>query len=162
MEIPPAFAEKLPRFAALGEIGFDRRRGGPLPDQLALFDRLLRLGADCCKPVVLHVVGSFESLFEAVKPYPLRFMIHGFRRKSPQLLGELVKRGFYVSLHRELVRDAGIMNEVGRLRGRAIGLESDDADCDLAALWEAAASASGVPDLARRGVETFREFLNPD
>ena len=127
--LPPVPEEKLRACAALGELGFDRYRGAALwPEgQLALLDGLLSLAAAWNKPVVLHAVGPPELLFKAVRPYgKMKFLLHGFSRHRPDLLEEVLKRGFYVSLNPVLLKDKKILAFLKSRPGARVGLESDD------------------------------------
>lgn len=159
-KIPSVPEDRLRSCAALGELGFDRYRGAaPWPKgQLALLDGLLQLASEWNKPVVLHAVGPLELLFKAVAPYgKIKFLLHGFSRPRPDLLEEVLKRDFYVSLNPVLLKDEKIPAFLKSRPGARVGLETDDDDSlDIASLYE----QIGIPGFEARADELFKEFLS--
>lgn len=158
-QLPAVPEEKLRSCAALGELGFDRHRGAaPWPEgQLALLDKLLKVAAEWNKPVILHAVGPLEVLYKAVRPYgKIKFLLHGFSRPRPDLLEEVLKHGFYISLNPILLRDESILSFLKSRPGARVGLETDDkAPLDIASLYEQV----GIPGFEARADELFKEFL---
>ena len=159
-KIPSVPEEKLRSCAALGELGFDKFRGAASwPEgQLALLDGLLALAAEWNKPVVLHAVGPPELLFKAVKPYgKVKILLHGFSRPRPDLLDEVLKHEFYVSLNPVLLGNESIISFLKSRPGARVGLETDDKDLpDIASLYE----QTGIPGFEARADELFKEFLS--
>ena len=157
--LPSVPEEKLRSCAALGELGFDRHRGAaPWPEgQLALLDGLLKLASEWNKPVILHAVGPLELLFKAVGPYgQVKFLLHGFSRPRPDLLEEVLKRGFYVSLNPVLLKEEKILAFLKSRPGARVGLETDDKESlDIATLYEQV----GIPGFEARADALFKEFL---
>ena len=159
-KLPSVPEDRLRTCAALGELGFDRFRGAaPWPEgQLALLDGLLKIACEWEKPVVLHAVGPLPLLFEAVKPYgKVKFLLHGFSRPRPDLLEEVLKRNFYVSLNPVLRGNESIISFLKSRPDARVGLETDDNDSlDIASLYE----QIGIPGFEARADELFKEFLN--
>ena len=151
--------EKLQACAALGELGFDKFRGAAEwpHKQMELFRKFLALASDHKKPVVLHACGSFELLFETVKPFSgLKMLFHGFARHNTVLLEELLKRGFFVSLNRDLAMDQSVHSFLSSRPGSRIGLESDDDEnTDICELY----SRIPVPGFEKNADDVFREFI---
>ena len=159
-KLPSVPEEKFRSCAALGELGFDRFRGAaPWPEgQLALLDGLLKMASGWNKPVVLHAVGPLELLFKAVAPYgKVKFLLHGFSRPRPDLLDEVLKHGFYVSLNQVLLGNESIISFLKSRPDARVGLETDDRDpLDIASLYD----RTGIPGFEARADELFKEFLS--
>ena len=157
---PEISAEDLDSCAALGEVGYDKFKGAaPYPEvQTALFKQFLALAFEHKKSVVLHTVGSFELLFEAVKPFQgLSMLVHGFSKHNPALLGQLLDRGFFVSLHPSLITDEKIICFLQNHPGCRAGLETDDdPDLDIETLYR----SIPVPGFEEAADRHFEEFLH--
>ena len=155
-EIP---AEEMKSCAALGELGYDQYRGvlAYPEEQQTLFKQLLALAFEHHNSVVLHTVGSFELLFEAVKPFAgLPMLIHGFSRHNPVLLEQLLARGFFVSLHPALTADEKIIAFLRSHPGCRVGLETDDDPVlDIETLY----CSIPVPGFEAAADRHFEEFL---
>lgn len=151
--------DALQKCAALGELGFDKLRGAALwPEkQMEIFRKFLEVASEYRKPVVIHACGSFELLYETVKPFPhLKMLFHGFAKHNTRLLEELLKRGFFVSLNASLVTDESIRSFLSTHPGARVGLESDDDEnADLNELY----SRMNVPGFEKNADDIFREFL---
>lgn len=87
------------RVVAIGEAGLDALRGPDLEIQEHVFRRQAHLAEETGKPLIIHVVRSFNRLIELKKEMnpSVPWIIHGFRGK-PQLAVQLVRIGFYLSL----------------------------------------------------------------
>lgn len=100
-----------PEYVAIGEAGLDKRKGAPLPAQLAVFEAQARLAEDCGKPLLIHCVKAWPELTAAKKHWlPAQpWVIHGFRGNGI-LAGQLLRQGFRLSFgarfHPEAVRAA--------------------------------------------------------
>lgn len=88
-----------PLVAAIGEAGFDRRRG-PSPDiQREVFRRQARLASSLGKPLIIHCVKAIDILYDEhrrLRP-DVPWIVHGFRGK-PLEAATLLKRGIGLSL----------------------------------------------------------------
>ncbi len=122
--LSPDIKEQLSAASALGEIGLDKINGVDFQTQQKYLIELFELASDCKKPVILHIVKSFQELFNLLKPFNLKVMIHGFRG-SPQLLQELWKRKITVSFHHRIVNNTSLAMQLMN-PGGAFGFESDD------------------------------------
>ncbi len=92
-----------PNCFAIGECGLDNLKGPEKVLQKTVFRLQLALAEECGKPVIIHCVKAFDELQEVCKPYMSRIplIIHGFN-KSSQLAGDLIEKGFYLSLNPSL------------------------------------------------------------
>jgi TatD DNase family protein len=157
--MPDWESSDLQECAALGEGGFDKFRGAlPYPDgQLTLFRQILTLADRQGKPVVVHAVGSQEFLLKCAREFPnVRFLVHGFSKHNPPLLGELLKQGFYVSVHRGLIRDEKIRTFLQENPSCRVGLETDDAP---AIAIEDLYAQMDIPGFENTADSYFRVFL---
>lgn len=93
-----------PNCLAIGECGLDKLITTLLDIQKKVFEQHLELAVKYHKPVIIHCVKAFDELTEICKPYVDRIplIIHGFN-KSETLAKQLIDKGFYLSLHPNLV-----------------------------------------------------------
>ncbi len=88
-----------PRVVAVGEAGFDRRRGGTPEYQDEIFLPHAELSESLRKPLVIHCVGRYGHLMElhrSLRPSQL-WIVHGFTGK-PELARQLTAQGIALSL----------------------------------------------------------------
>lgn len=88
-----------PRVVAIGEAGFDRRRGGSPEYQDEIFLPHVKLSESLRKPLVIHCVGRYGHLMElhgALRPSQL-WIVHGFTGK-PELARQLTSQGIALSI----------------------------------------------------------------
>lgn len=102
-----------PRVAAIGEAGFDKKRGGTTEYQSEIFALHAALAEETCKPLIIHCVGRYGLLIElkrGLQPSQ-QWIIHGFTGKA-ELARQLVAAGFFFSLKADSpVRKWGIIPE---------------------------------------------------
>ena len=95
-----------PCVVAVGETGLDKLKGAPLERQMEIMRGHIAVSEESGKPLILHVVKAFPEIIalkNEIKPSQ-PWIIHGFRGK-PQLAGELVRHGFYISLGEHFNQD---------------------------------------------------------
>lgn len=81
---------------AVGETGLDYYRDyAPRHQQLALFERQLKLAAELGKPVVIHTRAASDDTAAALEPFVGTVVLHCF--SAPELLPVALERGYYVS-----------------------------------------------------------------
>ena len=88
-----------PRVVAIGEAGFDKKRGGSMHYQEEIFLIHAALAERTAKPLIIHCVGRYGRLMELhrlLKP-SVEWIVHGFTGK-PELARQLVAEGFSISL----------------------------------------------------------------
>lgn len=111
-----------PRVVAVGECGFDRRRGGPGQRQLDVFLRHVEIAEAAGKPLIIHCVGRYGLLLDLhrrLRPQQL-WLVHGFTGK-PELARQLTAAGIAISLG---PRSSPLLAEV--IPPRFLYRESDD------------------------------------
>lgn len=93
-----------PNCLAIGECGLDKLITTPLDIQKKVFEQQLQLAIKYNKPVIIHCVKAFDELIEICKPYfnCIPLIIHGFN-KSETLAKQLIDKGFYLSLHHNIL-----------------------------------------------------------
>lgn len=125
---------------ALGECGLDRLKGPSLAFQIATFEKQIALAERVKKPVMIHCVRAFNeviSIKKKLKPQ-IPFIIHGFDQNE-QILKELIKNDFYISLGEKLLR--GLPNAVNALLKTPIErlfLETDDKNINIKSVYDSA------------------------
>ena len=111
-------------FDALGEVGLDKLRGPDLTVQQEYLRFFLGAAQDSGKPVVLHIVRCYQELFELIKPFRVKLMLHGFSG-SVELLKELWKRDITVSFSPKILSRQDLLQCLAAPAG-PFGFESDD------------------------------------
>lgn len=133
-----------PSVIAVGEAGFDKIRGASPELQRQTFREQVIISEDMGKPLVIHCVKAWDELLEehkALKP-SLPWMVHGFRGKTT-LAGQLLSRGFYLSLWYSFVfreEAAGLIRSIPEDR---LFLETDGSDVDIRDIYVKVASFLG-------------------
>lgn len=101
------------RVIAIGEAGFDKKRGGAIEYQAEIFLLHAALAEETRKPLIIHCVGRYgllKDLHRELSPSQ-PWIIHGFTGK-PELARQLVAEGFFFSLRPDSpVRHYGIIPE---------------------------------------------------
>ena len=122
-------------FAAIGEIGIDRLKGGQIDIQIACFEEQLRLAESCAKPVIIHCTRAFDLVLESLKK--MRFdgpvVFHGFRGK-PELAAQLMTKGYYLSFGTKFNAESLKL----AYEEKRMFLETDDSGADIAEVYESA------------------------
>ncbi len=97
-------ALRRPNAYAVGETGIDLRRGPSIEVQLPVFRRQAFIANELHKPLIVHIVGAYDRLYEVQKEVMQRngghtplWIIHGFRGR-PELARQLLDHGMYLSM----------------------------------------------------------------
>jgi len=156
-----AFCDAAKSAAALGEFGLDRLRGPSLPVQQEYLEALLELAEALKKPVVIHSVHAVPELLAAFKRHPdIRRLYHGFRGK-PELLEELRRAGFYVSLGPAALENAALFARLKAAGLDHIGFETDESPDPVESVIARAAALLNMESAAleTQTDHTFDSFL---
>ena len=124
----------------IGECGLDRLKGESLENQLVILKKQLCLAAEINKPVILHCVKCFDELMAVKKEMNLDipYILHGFN-KHEKLGRQLLNKGFFLSFGKAILNaDSGAAAMLKEID--VFFLETDDADCNIAEIYEAAAN----------------------
>jgi TatD DNase family protein len=153
----PLISTDISAFAAVGEIGLDKVKGPDMACQINRFEAMLCEADKYNKSVVIHCVRAWDELLQLRRSHPRQnWLIHGFRG-SPELLEQLRKQGFWLSL--------GIPG-IGKLLKKGfslehIGFETDDLDCTIEEILQIAAEKLELPveKVEKITDRNFEEFL---
>ncbi|MCH5224634.1 MAG: TatD family hydrolase [Muribaculaceae bacterium] len=88
----------LPCVVAIGECGIDRLKGGPMYNQLLIFNRQVEISEKLKKPLIIHDVKAHEivtGMKRDINPTQ-KWLVHGFRYK-PTVAKMLTEQGIYLS-----------------------------------------------------------------
>ena len=92
---------------AVGEIGLDRAccSQETWPWQRLLFTEQYRLAQQYKLPCLIHCVKAYGMLLELLPPvYTYSGLVHAFWG-SPEIAGQFLKRGFYISLNSKFIEE---------------------------------------------------------
>lgn len=131
---------RSPQVKLIGECGLDRLKGESLENQLLILKKQLRFAAEINKPVILHCVKCFDELMAVKKEMNLNipYILHGFN-KHEKLGRQLLSKGFFLSFGKAILNaDSGAAATLKEID--VFFLETDDADCNISEIYEAAAN----------------------
>jgi TatD DNase family protein len=134
------------RVVAIGEAGYDRRRGPDMQLQQRAFEEQAKLAGELGKPLMIHCVRGWDELWASklrLKP-AVPWIVHGFNGSVEQA-GQLVSGGMYLSLWVKSVLNGSLDRVIAEVPAEKIFLETDGFETDLHALYERAAEAAGKP-----------------
>lgn len=130
--VHPWDAEKgfaLPHFEAcdiVGETGLDYACEVNRNAQQSLFEAHLEAAVRLKKPVVLHVVRSFEDVMLTLRHYSLQGVVfHGFTG-SEQQAKRCIERGYYLSFGHRSIRSPKTRQVIATLPDDKLFCETDD------------------------------------
>lgn len=156
--LPPDFAVRAARYAAIGEAGLDKLHGAPPEVQINALRQIFAVAAKVNKPLVCHVVKMYEEFFALRKEFPaVRVMLHGFRGK-PEMVARLWHNDITVSFHPDIITRQEVVKMLHQPAG-SFGFESDDKKVDLREIITAAAELAGNPDLEAISDANFEKFI---
>lgn len=95
---PERLDRLIPRFALIGEIGLDRRAGS-LPQQVEIFEDILRRIADAPVMSSIHSSGALDAVVDLLESTPVRGPILHWFNGSPQQLERAVAAGAWFSVN---------------------------------------------------------------
>lgn len=110
-----------PNAYAVGEAGIDLQRGAAPDVQMPVFVRQALLADSLGKPLIVHIVGAYDRLYDAQREVMRRnggrvplWIIHGFRGKR-ELARQLLDHGMYISIGQRYNPDAVAVIPADRL-----------------------------------------------
>ena len=129
----------------IGETGLDLSCGVDIEQQKELFSWHLDQAEKLRKPIVLHVVRSFEQVTKMLQNRAIQGVVfHGFIG-SQQQATEALKRGYYLSFGERSLRSARTREAIAITPLERLFAESDDnPDLDIASIYSAIAQIKGV------------------
>lgn len=131
---------------AIGETGFDRRKGASLSLQRESFEEHVRIAEELDKPLVIHCVRGWADLLgshKRLKP-KVPWIIHGFRGNY-KLAEQLMDKGMFLSIWYSWAASPFSGDFLLRhLPLERLFLETDGADVDIAAIYLKVADDYGI------------------
>jgi TatD DNase family protein len=151
-----------PEVIAVGEAGFDRLRGPSVELQRKVFEEQVIISEEIRKPVIIHCVRAWDELLAAKKKLKPRmpWLIHGFRG-NPELAGQLLSKGMYLSFWFEFVLRPESGNLLRNMPNDRIFLETDGADVDIRAIYHKVASdrSQNIDELKSDILNNYKAFF---
>jgi TatD DNase family protein len=145
----------------IGECGLDRLRGEDLAFQTEAFAAQIQLAESYFKPVVIHCVKAYSELISLKKKLnpQVPLIIHGFNQNE-QILKELLKNGFYISIGAALMRgDSIVAKYITTIPLDKLFFETDDQRLSIKNVYEHAAKLLEV-DLYILKEKIYTNFQN--
>lgn len=120
----------LPDFSTcdiIGETGLDYACGVDRAKQMVLFEAHLRAAEELGKPIVLHVVRSFEDVMHTLRNHPMLrgVLFHGFIGSAEQA-ARCLKRGYYLSFGARSLRSPRTCKVIATTPADRLFMETDD------------------------------------
>ena len=144
----------MPDFSAcdiVGETGLDYSADASKEAQQELFLKHLDIAAKLEKPVVLHVVKSFEDVMLALKQYRLQGVVfHGFIGSKEQA-ERATSQGYYLSFGDRSLRSPRTREVIATIKIENLFCETDDrTDMSIEEIYAEVAKLRGttIGDLA--------------
>ncbi|MDX9930055.1 MAG: TatD family hydrolase [Bacteroidales bacterium] len=143
------------RIVAVGEAGYDMRRGPSVEIQRELFEIQAELADSVSKPLIIHCVKGWDELLASkrrIKPR-MPWIIHGFNG-SPEQAAQLTGGNFHLSMWVKSVLNGSLGRVLREVPTERIFLESDGFDETMDTIYLKAAEAVGIDKSAL--AETIR------
>jgi len=130
---------------AIGEAGYDRRRGAAGELQQEVFEAQAQLAEEKGKPLVIHCVKGWDELWSSKRRLKPRvpWIIHGFNGGIDQAR-QLVAGDMYLSLWVKSVLNGALDPVLAGIPRERIFLETDGFEVDLALVYEKAAQGMNI------------------
>lgn len=135
------------KLTAIGEAGFDRNSRTGMSVQTAVFEEQVRVSEVCRLPLIIHCVRAYPELLAVYKKmHPLQaWIVHGYNNNA-QILSELLKHDFYISVGKKVfVENSNIRRLLPVLPDDRIFLETDDSDTTIEEIYRTAAAVKNRP-----------------
>lgn len=132
-----------PPVVAIGECGLDKLCETTKKLQLYFFEQQLILATELQKPLILHVVKSWEEVLKSIKKCKVSspLIVHGFRGK-PQLAQQLIDKGFYLSFGESFHPDSMLLT----FESERLFLETDTSSLSIQEIYNNASKVLQVSE----------------
>lgn len=132
-----------PKCLAIGECGLDALVNIDENLQKKIFEAQILWANQIQKPVIIHCVKRFQELIPFQKIAKIPLIIHGFNKKKA-IADEMLKHGFYLSFGKSVLHNLSLQTSLKEIPLEKIFLETDDADFDIAELYQKAAEIKEI------------------
>lgn len=149
----------------IGETGLDLSCDVDIERQKELFRWHLEQATRFEKPVVLHVVRSFEHVIKTLADYDIKGVVfHGFIG-SKQQAEEAVRRGYYLSFGERSLRSSRSREAIATTPLERLFAETDDnPSCNIEHIYDAIAEIKGISreSLAEQIEKNYKTLITPN
>ena len=142
-----------PKCLAIGECGLDALVNIDENLQKKVFEAQILWANQIQKPVIIHCVKRFQELIPFQKIAKVPMIIHGFNKKKA-IADEMLKHGFYLSFGKSVLHNLSLQTTLKEIPLEKIFLETDDADFDIAELYQK------VAEIKEISVEKLQEQIS--
>ena len=156
----------MPEFSAcdiVGETGLDYSTNVSKEAQYELFLKHLAAAEKFEKPVVLHVVKSFEDVMLALRRYTLQGVVfHGFIGSSEQAK-RAISQGYYLSFGNRSLRSPRTCDVIATIPIENLFCETDDnTEFSIEKIYEEVAALRGIihEELASEIEKNYRRLFD--
>ena len=129
--------------AAIGECGLDALINIDENLQKKVFEAQILWANEINKPMIIHCVKRFQELIPFQKLAKVPLIIHGFNKKKA-IADEMLKHGFYLSFGKSVLHNVSLQAIVKDFPLEKMFLETDDADFDIAELYQKVAELKEI------------------
>jgi TatD DNase family protein len=147
----------------IGETGLDLSCGVDIEQQRELFKWHLEQAEKLKKPIVLHVVRSFEQVVKIVSNYDIKGVVfHGFIG-SRQQAEEALKRGYYLSFGERSLRSSRSREAIAATPIDRLFAETDDNPLlAIETIYDAIAEIKGISceSLAKQIEKNYKTLIS--
>jgi TatD DNase family protein len=149
----------------IGETGLDLSCGVDIEQQKELFSWHLDQAEKLRKPIVLHVVRSFEQVIKMLQNRAIQGVVfHGFIG-SQQQATEALKRGYYLSFGERSLRSSRTREAIASTPLERLFAETDDnPSCNIEHIYDAIAQIKGISreSLAEQIEKNYKTLITPN
>ena len=128
---------------AIGECGLDALINIDENLQKKIFEAQILWANEINKPMIIHCVKRFQELIPFQKLAKVPLIIHGFNKKKA-IADEMLKHGFYLSFGKSVLHSVSLQAIVKDFPLEKMFLETDDADFDIAELYQKVAELKEI------------------
>ena len=129
--------------AAIGECGLDALINIDENLQKKVFEAQILWANEINKPMIIHCVKRFQELIPFQKLAKVPLIIHGFNKRK-SVADEMLKHGFYLSFGKSVLHSVSLQAIVKDFPLEKMFLETDDADFDIAELYQKVAELKEI------------------
>ncbi|MDR6515087.1 TatD family hydrolase [Chryseobacterium camelliae] len=141
---------------AIGECGLDAMVGTEQHLQEEIFLKQVLLSNETRKPLIIHCVRKYYEVISFRKKAEQAMVIHGFNKKQG-IADDLIRNNFYLSFGKAVLYNLSLQDTLKTVPINRIFLETDDADFNIAELYQKTAAIKGIP--VEKLSEQIRENL---
>ena len=128
---------------AIGECGLDALINIDENLQKKVFEAQILWANEINKPMIIHCVKRFQELIPFQKLAKVPLIIHGFNKRK-SVADEMLKHGFYLSFGKSVLHSVSLQAIVKDFPLEKMFLETDDADFDIAELYQKVAELKEI------------------